>query len=586
MDGEFDYEEGLFYGVISTSDQIVYTRKSVEFVERVLKNKGAFLYIYNGEKEKPNINKMSKLFEMDLNKKIKDGQIIFTDLTKVLEEHESVDYLNNRINYYIDTIDNLKSSGFEKIVILGTRDSNDLDRFTNKGLYNYHKRIKRLCKENNIMAVIRYVIGDLSKRELAKLISLHDLISLEGDNTGVRYTYLEMISTSLVYLSKQKEKDEEYKKEMERIEYLKSLGELIEGFTHDFNNLLTAIIGFSQIALLKDTENLVREYLNIIYETAIDGKAMVDKVHEYVRGNYNGEKKVHHINDLIKGSINMIAYKIKSTAKEAENKIVLTLDLKSEKSIYCDEFEIRQVFLNMLLNALAAMKEGGTLTVKTYDKEEKIYIEIIDSGIGMSEEIQKKIFEPFFTTKGKDGTGLGLNTSKKILENHSAEILVESQLGKGSKFTIVFPQDESKSKVVHKEIDPHSIYGAKVLVVDDMYSVGKSIAELIGMINMTAEVETRAEKVMKRLEEKTYDIIICDYTMPNMNGVELSKIVKEKYPERPFILMTGHQDKLLESWDTIDHVLGKPCTIEELADVLGQALNVIDDNKNKGYNII
>lgn len=585
INGEFDYKEGLFYGVISTNNQIVYTQKNVDFFEHILMENGAFLYIYNGEKEKPKIDDISKFMETDLTKKLKNGQIIITDAAEVFREFDSVDYLNDRINYYKDMIKNLKNNGFEKIVMLGTRDNSDLDRFTDKGLYNYHQKLKKLCKENNIMGVIRYVVGDLSERELAKLISLHDLISLEGDNIGLQYTYIELISTSLVYLSKQREKDEEYRKEMERIEYLKNLGELIEGFTHDFNNLLTAIIGFSQIALLKGTENLVRDYLKIIYETAIDGKAMVDKLHEHVKGSYNGEKKIHQVNELVKGSTNMIAYKIKSTTKEAENKVILNLDLKSEKSIYCDEFEIRQVLLNILLNGLAAMKEGGTLTVKTYDKEGKIYIEIIDSGTGMNEEIQKKIFEPFFTTKGKDGTGLGLNTSKKILESHSAEILVESKLGKGSKFTIIFPQDESKSKAVYKEIDLHSIYGAKVLVVDDMYSVGKSIAELIGMINMTAEVETRAEKVMGRLEEKTYDIIICDYTMPNMNGVELSKIVKKAYPEKPFILMTGYQDKLFESCDTIDYVLNKPCTIEELADILGQALNVIDDSKDKGYNI-
>ena len=392
-----------------------------------------------------------------------------------------------------------------------------------------------------------------------------------------------MISTSLAYLSKKQQSDEKYRKEMKRIEYLKSLGELVEGFTHDFNNILTTIIGFSQIALIRDSENQVRDYLSVISKSAIDGKAMIDKVHDYVKGCFNGVKKLHKMNDIVISSTNMIKYKInQKTGKQ----IALVVDLKSERSLYCDEFELRQVFLNMLLNGMSAIGEKGTLTVRTYDKDEKVYLEIEDTGIGMSEEVKEKIFEPFFTTKGKLGTGLGLNTSRKILENYSAEINVDSEIGVGTVFTIVFPETIKEVSELKVEEDYYSAYGARVLVIDDKYSVAKVIAELISLVNMTAEVETNGENVLQRLEEEMYDVIICDYSMPNINGIQVSELVKAKYPKKPFILLTGYSDKINEKWDTVDYVLKKPCTVEELADVLGKSLNTIDVNKDKSYNIV
>lgn len=583
--GGLGYEGGLFCGLIGSSIGKSNINQFVNLIENVLDDDGAFVYLYNGSEEEPNIEVVSKLFQMDLTEKVKNEQIILINLKDRLKGNNEIDF-KEKIDFFERGVNGLRGKGTEKIVIYGTRAYFNIKRDNMKELYKYHKSLKCLCKEKNIMVIIKYIVDDLSEKEFIKLISIHDLFILEGDKPGNTYTYLELISTSLIYLSKRQQNDEEYIREMKRIEYLKNLGELVEGVTHDFNNLLTTIIGFSQIALLEDTENQVRDYLNVIYNSAIDGKAMADKVHNYVKGSYNGEKRLHKINDLVRSSINMIKYKTMSYSRKTGNHIVLKEDLKSERSIYCNEFELRQVFLNILLNGLASMEGKGTLTVKTYDVNEKIYIEIIDTGCGMSERVMERIFEPFYTTKGKEGTGLGLNTAKKILESHSAEINVGSELGAGSVFTIVFSENIEEFRVMEEEIEDHSIYGAKVLVVDDKYSVAKSIAELIGLVNMTADVETKGEKVLCRLEEKTYDIIICDYSMPDIDGIEVSKLVKEKYPEKPFILLTGYSDKINEKYDTVDYVLKKPCTVEELADALGKSLNTVDVNKNKSYNIV
>lgn len=578
------YQGGLFCGFIGLKSLGKSINQFDKLAMKLVEENGSLIYLYKGNKEKPDFEALSKFFQMDLFEKVENGQLICIDIEELLIEEDTID-LESAIKLYEKEIDALREKGIEKVLIYGTRNNYIIKNCTKKGLYSYHKKLKALCKEKNIMVIIKYIVDDLSEKEFVKLISLHDVFVLDDDKTGKKYTYLELISYSLLYLSKKQQTDEEYRQEMKRIEYLKNLGELVEGFTHDFNNLLTTIVGFSQIGLFKDIENQLKDYLNVIYNTAMDGKAMVDKIQEFVKGNNIREKRLHRINDLVKSSINMIKYKIKFNTEKLGKEIVLKEELNSERCIYADEFEIRQVFLNVLLNALAAMEDGGTLTVKTYDENEKVYVQITDTGVGMSENVKRRIFDPFFTTKGKEGTGLGLNTAKKIIENHSADIVVDSEMGVGTTFTIIFPENIKEIRYVEDEMNSEFIHGAKVLVVDDKYPVAKTIAELIGLVDMSAEVETNSESVLSRLDENLYDIVICDYSMPNINGLEVSKLVKEKYPEKPFILLTGYSDKVYEKSNTIDYVLKKPCSVEELADVLGKALNIIDGNKNKSYNV-
>ncbi len=578
---DFCYEEGVFCGFISTRSFGINVNQFANLLGTVLEGGGAFIYLYNGKLEEPNLEMLSILFQMDLIEKREEGNIILINMEDEFKLKGKHNY-EHRVAFYERKINELRDKGIEKIVFYSTKDHINIMHEKHKELYKYYKKLKCLCIEKQVMTVIRYIVDDLFEEEFVKLISLHNSIIIDGGKEIYKYSYFELISTSLAYLSKKQQNDEEYMKEMKRIEYFKNLGELVEGFTHDFNNILTTIIGFSQIALIRDAESQVRDYINVINKTAIDGKAMIDKVHDYVKGCINDEKSLHQINDIVNSSTSMIKYKVNS--QQREKQITLVEDLRSERSIYCDEFELRQVLLNMLLNGMSAMNDKGTLTVRTYDKDESVYIEIQDTGIGMSEEVRSKIFQPFFTTKGKQGTGLGLNTSKKILDKYSAEIIVDSQIGIGTIFTIKFPKTIKALNVLEREED-YSAYGAKVLVIDDKYSVAKVIAELISLVNLTAHVETNAEKVLQRLEEDNYDIIVCDYSMPKINGIQVSEQVKERYPEKPFVLLTGYSDSINENFDTIDYVLRKPCTVDELVNALEKAFNIVAVNNIKSYNI-
>ena len=134
----------------------------------------------------------------------------------------------------------------------------------------------------------------------------------------------------------------------------------------------------------------------------------------------------------------MAKYKFKSISRDNKG-LELDIDLNSKGYIYGSEYELRQAMLNIVLNALDAMEGSGTLTIRTYNVKDQVVLEIKDTGSGVDETILNKIFDPYFTTKGYKGTGLGLNIVKRMVDSYKGQIYVNSELGKGTKFTIYFP---------------------------------------------------------------------------------------------------------------------------------------------------
>lgn len=578
------YRGKLFSGLISSSFGMEYSIYFKELIGNFLEENGALIYAYNRKENKTNFDQFKKNLGSVIEQGLKDNQIVTYCSEDCFLTGDVID-TDKIIACLEKEIDNFKKNGFKKIMFYTTRDSFFMSRMTIEELYKLHKKYKKITREKSIMIIIRYIIDDFEEKDFLNLMSLHDTFILEGPMGCNSYSYLELIKTALVSFAKQN-KQEEYEKELKRIEKLKTLGELSEGIAHDINNMLTTIIGFTQISLLKETSDEVKEYLNVIYRTALDGKAFVDKFQSFVKGTNSSKKSVHKISDIAKGSIDMIRHRIKNDRENNDIDIELVEELNSDSCVYCNEYELRQLILNLLINALDSMGSNGVLTVRTYDKEENVFLEVEDTGEGIDEENKGKIFEPFFTTKEAKGTGLGLCIAKKIIDDHSAKIDVESKLGVGTKFTITFSKNVKEQIYAEESMGKYSHIAGKILVVDDNVVVGKSIAELATFLNMESSVETNTERVLERLSGDEYDVVICDYSMPKMNGIEVSKMVKRIYPQKPFILLTGWSIELDdEAAKTIDCLLQKPCTIEELSKSIRKVLNCVDREKDKRYNI-
>jgi PAS domain S-box-containing protein len=242
-------------------------------------------------------------------------------------------------------------------------------------------------------------------------------------------------------------KDITEKKQMEerliQSEKLRALGEMAAGVAHDFNNILGAILGRVQLiklGLRRMSDEVVQNELGIIEQAAMDGAHTIKKLQEFTRPKTDTSKFVPlDVNEIIDGATELVKTKIKDEAEAKGVQIEVHTIKKEVPSVLGNPVELREVLLNIILNSIDAMPEGGRITFKTGHEDSSVFIEASDEGIGMPEYIRQRIFDPFFTTKGVQRSGLGLSISYGIIHRHHGEIDVKSQEGMGTTFLIKLP---------------------------------------------------------------------------------------------------------------------------------------------------
>jgi CheY-like chemotaxis protein len=242
--------------------------------------------------------------------------------------------------------------------------------------------------------------------------------------------------------------------------------------------------------------------------------------------------------------------------------------------------ELREVLTNLILNALDAMPNGGTLTLTSRADERGVIIEVQDTGIGMTDEVRRRIFDPFFTTKGPKGTGLGLAVVYGIVTRHGGEIQVESREGVGSTFTIRLPYGLIESPPT-PEKESTLAAPARVLVIDDEEAVREALRDILSLRHVVEEAASGAEGI-DRLKQTRFDLVITDLGMAGMSGWQVARAVKALRPETAVVLVTGWGVQLdpaeLRS-KGVDRVLPKPF---EMMDVFELVASVVGTNGMEG----
>jgi signal transduction histidine kinase len=231
-----------------------------------------------------------------------------------------------------------------------------------------------------------------------------------------------------------------------QIQHLSAVGTMANGIAHDFNNALLLIMGSGEI-LLQDVERqrLTKEnaipLLNDILTAARDASTLVGQLREYSRS--GDTEEVHrpvNLNSVIEQAVSFTKPKWDAQAFEAGSKIRMEVDFQDIPVILGDSARLRDAITNLIFNAVDAMPQGGTLTVRTRAQGETVFLEVSDTGVGMTEEVRQSCFEPFFTTKGQHGTGLGLPMVSGVARNHSGTIDIASQPGQGTTVTLRLPR--------------------------------------------------------------------------------------------------------------------------------------------------
>lgn len=233
------------------------------------------------------------------------------------------------------------------------------------------------------------------------------------------------------------DKDENSK--LTQIENSKVMQELSEEIFHDFKNILTTISGLAQLSIIKTKSDEVRTYLNHINKATFDFRDTLDKYYSYTSGNHQLEDMPCDLKCIMDKALEMVSYKL-NKKNSYDKEIKLEVNMKSDSMVLCNEYDIKQCFLNIMMNAIDAMEQiGGTLSVDLYEDKSFVVVNIIDNGVGIPEENLGKVFESKFTTK-EYGTGLGLKIAKSCVEKLGGAFNLESKVNYGTKVEMKFPK--------------------------------------------------------------------------------------------------------------------------------------------------
>ena len=368
-------------------------------------------------------------------------------------------------------------------------------------------------------------------------------------------------------------------------EKLKSIGTITAGISHEFNNILAIISGKTELLemIYKDNKDLVDE-LRIIKQAAHDGAAISSNMLKFTKVHQDTKEFISFdIKDLIKDSITFTKPRWQNEAQSRGIDYKISLEgMRKVPYIMCKPAEIREIFINIINNALDAMPGGGAISFSAWTGDDRVYVSASDTGEGMPEYVVRNIFDPFFSTKGVEGTGLGMSMVYGIVTRHGGKIDVVSEIGKGATFTLQFPITNKRASLIEasepeQETDNKSL---RILVVDDEETIRDILNQFLSRDGHTVKAVDNGADAINMVDGEDFDLVLCDIAMPNVFGYDVVKALN-RLKKRPKIgIVSGWKEKLKNIDDkelNVDFYLKKPFTHSALTKHINEAF--VEDSK-------
>ena len=360
---------------------------------------------------------------------------------------------------------------------------------------------------------------------------------------------------------------------------MESLGVLAGGVAHDMNNVLAAILAMASSQLVTaDGDNPRQRVFKIIEEAALRGGSMVKKLLNFARQNPQ-EIKVMQINTVLQETVSLLE-------RTTLSRIKLRMELDEQlRAIEGDPGDLAHAVMNLCVNATDAMPDGGTLTLRTRNVgQDRVALEVADTGSGMPKAVLDRALDPFFTTKptGK-GTGLGLAMVFSMVQAHGGQMDIQSEPGAGTVVRLVFPatRGSEAEAVAHHPGEASPRTSLNLLLVDDDELIQEASRHLVNALGHTLTLASSGERALEMIQGGlSPDAVILDLNMPGLGGRGTLPLLRAGLPGVPILLATGRADQ-----DAIDLVsanpgvtlLAKPFGLQDLQNHLdafmGQALN-------------
>ncbi|UGB39207.1 PAS domain-containing protein [Frateuria soli] len=409
-------------------------------------------------------------------------------------------------------------------------------------------------------------------------VAEHDRIYAVGRDVTQEKLAAQELEAANRQLRDQIESRERVEATLRQMQRLEAVGQLTSGVAHDFNNLLTIVLGNLDLIEMSVEEPRVRRRLELMRQAALRGATLTSQLLAFSRRQRLEPKAID-----LNGTVHGMGELLRSTM--GGSVAVATRLQQALWSALVDPTQIELVILNLAINARDAMPVGGSLTIETANVTleaeprqpgepapgDYVAISVIDSGTGMDEDVRARAFEPFFTTKGVGkGSGLGLAQVLGFAQQSGGGVRIESRPGAGTTVRVYLPCAQAGAAVKEEAPDDHAhaeplAQRRFALLVDDDSAVRDVTAmrlRRLGFEVLEAGSGGAALDLLDRMEQ--VDLLIADFAMPGMNGVEVAQQARARRPELPVLFVTGYADQTALAGVGEERVVQKPFRDDEL----------------------
>ena len=379
-----------------------------------------------------------------------------------------------------------------------------------------------------------------------------------------------------------------FEKRLSRAQKLESIGTLAGGIAHDFNNILSIIFGYAELALLgKNVDPYIKENIRQIITASERARELVSQILSFSRQN-DVEWVSVKLDIIVKEALKLLRASTPSY-------ITIDSDIAGTACVFADPTQIHQVVMNLVTNAVHAIGEQpGTITltledfmvdpefIKTHpgiNEGRHLMLRVKDTGCGISKEIIEHIFDPFFTTKPqKKGTGLGLSVAHGIVKKMHGIITVYSHPGQGTTFNVVLPAIGENDHPGYTDVSTSIKYGTeRIVLVDDEKTIVEVVQSILTNLGYKVTAFTDSTQALSKIQSgpDNFDLIITDYTMPDLTGLDMTQKLRQAGIFIPVILISGFLGKNIEKSANqagITQLLYKPVNTYQLAESIRKAL--------------